>query len=185
MQDLTTESSIEAHMARGVPVFLLLMPDEYEESLSEIMVQLRKVAARVRDRLLFAYGFKDTEPWPQFAQSLQIPREGTGAFWMIMGNNMELTGRDWSAAWLRPPSLGFEIYAMQARGDEKAEDVTLEALEKFVDGFLAQVRTGPDPDPNPSPLTLTLTTDPDPNPNPNPTLRAGGPGAARGRAQVP
>ena len=122
----------------------------------------------MRDRLLFAYGFKDTEPWPQFAQSLQIPREGTGAFWMIMGNNMELTGRDWSAAWLRPPSLGFEIYAMQARGDEKAEDVTLEALEKFVDGFLAQVRTGPDPDPNPSPLTLTLTTDPDPNPNPTP-----------------
>ena len=139
VQDLTTESSIEAHMARGVPVFLLLMPDEYEESLSEIMVQLRKVAARVRDRLLFAYGFKDTEPWPQFAQSLQIPREGTGAFWMIMGNNMELTGRDWSAAWLRPPSLGFEIYAMQARGDERAKDVTLEALEKFVDGFLAQV----------------------------------------------
>jgi hypothetical protein len=139
VQDLTTESSIEAHMARGVPVFLLLMPDEYEESLSEIMVQLRKVAARVRDRLLFAYGFKDTEPWPQFAQSLQIPREGTGAFWMIMGNNMELTGRDWSAAWLRPPSLGFEIYAMQARGDERAKDVTLDALEKFVDGFLAQV----------------------------------------------
>ena len=31
VQDLTTESSIEAHMARGVPVFLLLMPDEYEE----------------------------------------------------------------------------------------------------------------------------------------------------------
>ena len=22
---------------------------------------------------------------------------GTGAFWMVMGNNMELTGRDWSA----------------------------------------------------------------------------------------
>ena len=28
VQDLTTESSIEAHMARGVPVFLLLLPDE-------------------------------------------------------------------------------------------------------------------------------------------------------------
>ena len=80
-------------------------------------VHLRKVAARVRDRLLFAYGFKDTEPWPQFAQSLQIPREGTGAFWMILGNNMELTGRDWSAAWLRPPSLGFEIYAMQGEAE--------------------------------------------------------------------
>ena len=80
-------------------------------------MHLRKVAARARDRLLFAYGFKDTEPWPQFAQSLQIPREGTGAFWMILGNNMELTGRDWSAAWLRPPSLGFEIYAMQGEGE--------------------------------------------------------------------
>ena len=43
MQDLTTESSIEAHMARGVPVFLLLMPDEYEESLGEIMGHLRTV----------------------------------------------------------------------------------------------------------------------------------------------
>ena len=29
VQDLTTESSISDHMARGVPVFLLLMPDEY------------------------------------------------------------------------------------------------------------------------------------------------------------
>merc|ERR1719352_1283693 len=62
VQDLTTESSIEAHMARGVPVFLLLMPEEYEESLSTIMAHFRKVANRVRDRLLFAYGFKDTEP---------------------------------------------------------------------------------------------------------------------------
>ena len=26
---------------------------------------------------------------------------------------MELTGRDWSTAWLRPPSLGFQIYAME------------------------------------------------------------------------
>ena len=43
MQDLTTESSIEAHMARGVPVFLLRMPDEYEESLGEIMGHLRTV----------------------------------------------------------------------------------------------------------------------------------------------
>ena len=93
------------------------------------------------------YGFKDTEPWPQFAQSLQIPREGTGAFWMIMGNNMKLTGRDWSAAWLAPPSLGFEIYAMQARGDEKAEDVTLAALDSFVDDFLGQVnQIQPEPD---------------------------------------
>ena len=28
----------------------------------------------MRERLIFAYGFKDTEPWPQFAQSLQIDR---------------------------------------------------------------------------------------------------------------
>ena len=37
VQDLTTESSIEAHMARGVPVFLLLMPDSYEEECGTIM----------------------------------------------------------------------------------------------------------------------------------------------------
>jgi len=139
VQDLTTESSIESHMARGVPVFLFLMPDEYEEELGEIIVHFRKVAARVRDRLLFAYGFKESEPWPQFAQSLQIPRDQTGAFWMILGNNMKLTGRDWNTAWLKPPSLGFEIYAMQARGNEKAEDVTEEALSAFVDSFLKQV----------------------------------------------
>ena len=110
-------------MAIGLPVFLLLMPDEYEDELGELMKVFRSVASRcsasycTRERLLFAYGFKDTEPWPQFAQSLQIPREGTGAFWMILGNNMELTGRDWSAAWLRPPSLGFEIYAMQGEAE--------------------------------------------------------------------
>ncbi|KAL1526390.1 hypothetical protein AB1Y20_015103 [Prymnesium parvum] len=139
VQDLTTESSIEAHMARGVPVFLLLMPDEYEESLSDIIVHLRKVAQSVRERLLFAYGFKDTEPWPQFAQSLGIPRDGTGAFWMIVGNGMDITGRDWSMAWLRPPSLGFQIYAMEARGDEDASDVTEKKLSKFVKGFLDKV----------------------------------------------
>ena len=45
VQDLTTESSIEAHMARGVPVFLLLMPDEYEDSLNSMMKAFRNVAA--------------------------------------------------------------------------------------------------------------------------------------------
>ena len=172
VQDLTTESSIEAHMARGVPVFLLLMPDEcgdgrsdsparrsvdrmraeslldsrplvtrvrYEESLSTTITAFRTVAARVRDRLLFAYGFKDTEPWPQFAQSLGIDRGATGAYWMIVGNNMELTGRNWSTAWLKPPSLGFQIYSMEARGGESAEDVTEVKLSKFVDKFLRQV----------------------------------------------
>jgi len=139
VQDLTTESSIEAHMARGVPVFLLLMPDEYEESLGQMLKAFKAVAARVRDRLLFAYGFKDTEPWPQFAQSLGIDREATGAFWMIVGNNMDLTGRNWSTAWLKPPSLGFQIYAMEARGGEKPTDVTEAKVSKFVDGFLAQV----------------------------------------------
>ena len=48
VQDLTTESSIEAHMARGVPVFLLLMPDEYEDALSDMMPAFKKVAAKVR-----------------------------------------------------------------------------------------------------------------------------------------
>ena len=139
VQDLTTESSIEAHMARGVPVFLLLMPDEYEESLGEMMRALRAVASRVRERLLFAYGFKDTEPWPQFAQNLQIPRDATGAFWMVVGNNMEITGRNWSTAWLRPPQLGFQIYAMEARGNEQAEDVTEKKVQKFVSKFLDQV----------------------------------------------
>jgi len=139
VQDLTTESSIESHMARGVPVFLLLMPDEYEEALSEMIKAFRAVASRVRERLLFAYGFKDTEPWPQFAQSLGIPRDATGAFWMIVGNNMDLTGRNWSTAWLRPPSLGFQIYAMEARGGEQAEDVTEAKVQKFVDSFLSQV----------------------------------------------
>ena len=139
VQDLTTESSIESHMARGVPVFLLLMPDEYEEELSSMMAIFRKVAARVRERLLFAYGFKDTEPWPQFAQQLGIDRSATGAFWMILGNNMEITGRNWSTAWLKPPSLGFQIYAMEARGGEKPEDVTEMAVNKFVSGFLEQV----------------------------------------------
>ena len=139
VQDLTTESSIEAHMARGVPVFLLLMPDEYEDSLAELLAAFRPVAARVRERLLFAYGFKDTEPWPQFAQSLGIDRGATGAFWMIVGNNMDLTGRNWSTAWLKPPSLGFQIYAMEARGGEVPEDVTEAKVAKFVDSFLSQV----------------------------------------------
>ena len=139
VQDLTTESSIEAHMARGVPVFLLLMPAEYEDSLNSMMKAFRNVAAKVRERLLFAYGFKDTEPWPQFAQSLQIPRDATGAFWMIVGNGMEITGRNWSTAWLKPPSLGFQIYAMKARGDEQAEDVTEAKVQEFVDQFLNQV----------------------------------------------
>merc|ERR1719352_39607 len=53
VQDLTTESSIEAHMARGVPVFLLLMPEEYEDALSEMLPAFRSVASRVRERLLF------------------------------------------------------------------------------------------------------------------------------------
>jgi len=117
----------------------LLMPDEYEEALSEMIKAFRAVASRVRERLLFAYGFKDTEPWPQFAQSLGIPRDATGAFWMIVGNNMDLTGRNWSTAWLRPPSLGFQIYAMEARGGEQAEDVTEAKVQKFVDSFLSQV----------------------------------------------
>ena len=46
VQDLTTESSIESHMARGVPVFLLLMPDEYEEELGEMMKVFKAVASR-------------------------------------------------------------------------------------------------------------------------------------------
>ena len=103
------------------------------------MPAFRKVAGRVRERLLCAYGFKDTEPWPQFAQSLQIPRDATGAFWMIVGNGMEITGRNWSTAWLKPPSLGFQIYAMKARGDEQAEDVTEAKVQEFVDQFLNQV----------------------------------------------
>jgi len=139
VQDLTTESSIEAHMARGVPVFLLLLPDEYEDHLSEILKVFRAVASRVRDRIIFAYGFKDTEPWPQFAQSLGIDRDATGAFWMIVGNGYEATGRNWSTAWLKPPSLGFTIYAMEARGGEKPEHVTEKKVNKFVDKFLAQV----------------------------------------------
>ena len=139
VQDLTTESSIEGHMARGVPVFLLLIPDEYEEYLGEMMPAFRAVAARVRERLLFAYGFKDTEPWPQFAQSLGIDRGATGAFWMIVGNNMEMTGRNWSTAWLKPPSLGFQIYAMEARGGEQPSDVTEKKVSKFVNAFLKQV----------------------------------------------
>ena len=139
VQDLTTESSIEAHMARGVPVFLLLMPDEYEDALAEMLAAFKGVAAKVRERLLFAYGFKDTEPWPQFAQSLGIPAQATGAYWMIVGNNMELTGRNWSTAWLKPPQLGFQIYAMEARGGEQAEDVTEAKVKTFVDKFLKQV----------------------------------------------
>jgi len=146
VQDLTTESSIEAHMARGVPVFLLLMPDDYEDSLSDILKVFKSVAARVRERILFAYGFKDTEPWPQFAQSLGIERESTGAYWMIVGNGYEATGRNWSTAWLKPPSLGFTIYAMEARGGEKPEHVTEKKVNKFVDGFLAQVDAMVPPD---------------------------------------
>jgi hypothetical protein len=104
------------------------------------------VAARVRERILFAYGFKDTEPWPQFAQSLGIERESTGAYWMIVGNGYEATGRNWSTAWLKPPSLGFTIYAMEARGGEKPEHVTEKKVNKFVDGFLAQVDAMVPPD---------------------------------------
>mmetsp|Transcript_46178 Transcript_46178/g.76352 ORF Transcript_46178/g.76352 Transcript_46178/m.76352 type:complete len:515 (-) Transcript_46178:82-1626(-) len=139
VQDLSTESSIESHMALGVPLFLLLMPDSYEEELGEMMQHLRAVASRVRERLLFGYGFKDTEPWPQFAAQLGIDRSATGAFWMIVGNNMDVTGRNWSMAWLRPPSLGFQIYAMEARGKESAADVTEKKVEKFISNFLKQV----------------------------------------------
>ena len=139
VQDLSTESSIEALMAIGVPVFLLLIPDAYEEDLGDLIPSFRAVASRVRERLLFGYGFKDTEPWPMFAQQLGIPSSATGAFWMIVGNNMDVTGRDWSTAWLRPPSLGFQIYAMEARGKESASDVTEEKIQKFVDGFLSHV----------------------------------------------
>lgn len=96
-------------------------------------------SGRVRERLLFAYGFKDTEPWPQFAQSLGIDRGATGAFWMIVGNNMEITGRNWNTAWLKPPSMGFQVMAMQARGGEKPEDVNEKEVDGFVQSFLSQV----------------------------------------------
>ena len=96
----------------------------------------------MRERLLFGYGFKDTEPWPVFAQQLGIPASAKGAFWMIVGNGMDATGRDWSTAWLAPPSLGFQIYAMEARGDETAEDVTQAKVQAFVDRFLKQVGGG-------------------------------------------
>lgn len=139
VQDLSTESSIEALMAIGVPVFLLLMPDSYEEELAELIASFRAVASRVRERLLFGYGFKDTEPWPQFAQQLGIAPSATGAYWMIVGNGMDVTGRDWSTAWLRPPSLGFQIYAMDARGKETAEDVTEAKIQNFVDMFHGQL----------------------------------------------
>ena len=43
----------------------------------------------MRERLLFGYGFKDTEPWPVFAQQLGIPASAKGAFWMIVGNGMD------------------------------------------------------------------------------------------------
>ena len=96
----------------------------------------------MRERLLFGYGFKDTEPWPVFAQQLGIPASAKGAFWMIVGNGVDATGRDWSTAWLAPPSLGFQIYAMEARGDETAEDVTQAKVQAFVDRFLKQVGGG-------------------------------------------
>uniref|UniRef100_A0A7S4F4T9 protein disulfide-isomerase n=1 Tax=Chrysotila carterae TaxID=13221 RepID=A0A7S4F4T9_CHRCT len=146
VQDLSTESSIESHMAIGVPLFLLLMPDSYEEELGELIVHFRSVAARVREKLLFGYGFKDTEPWPQFAQQLGIDHSSTGAFWMIVGSDMTPTGRDWSTAWLRPPSLGFQIYAMEARGKETAADVTEEKIWKFVNKFLSEVERFSPPD---------------------------------------
>ena len=58
---------------------------------------------------------------------------------MIVGNGYEATGRNWSTAWLKPPSLGFTIYAMEARGGEKPAHVTEKKVNKFVDKFLAQV----------------------------------------------
>jgi hypothetical protein len=139
VQDLSTESSIEHHMAIGVPVFLLLMPDSYEEDLGEMLPRFRSVAEKVRGKLLFAYGFKDTEPWPQFAQQLGIDRSASGAFWMIVGNGMELTGRDWEMAWLRPPQLGFSVFSLEARNKETPAQVSEEKLQRFVDGFLNQV----------------------------------------------
>ena len=51
-----------------------------KQDLGTIIKHFRAVAARVRERLLFAYGFKDTEPWPQFAQSLGIDRGATGTW---------------------------------------------------------------------------------------------------------
>ena len=139
VQDLSTESSIEHHMAIGVPVFLLLMPDSYEEDLGEMLPRFRSVAEKVRGKLLFAYGFKDTEPWPQFAQQLGIDRSASGAVWMIVGNGMELTGRDWEMAWLRPPQLGFSVFSLEARNKETPAQVSEEKLQRFVDGFLNQV----------------------------------------------
>ena len=133
-------------------------------------MHLRKVAARVRDRLLFAYGFKDTEPWPQFAQSLQIPREGTGAFWMIMGNNMELTGRDWSAAWLRPRTLSLSLNPSLTLTLSLSLPLTLsltltrhgcDRRRSASRSTRCKVRVNPHPHPHPHP-------NPDPNPTPNP-----------------
>ena len=170
----------------------------------------------MRERIIFAYGFKDTEPWPQFAQSLGIDRGATGAFWMIVvratpdaraspkrhhrptaagsstrpahrtpsllalaprslpvlkpwhalpngarssqGNGFEATGRNWSTAWLKPPSLGFNIYAMEARGGEKPEHVTVKKVNKFVDAFLSQVDASFGSLPSPSdPFPFLLT----------------------------
>ena len=71
-QHITTHKkrSIAAHARMGM----------YTARNSPRLLALARVCAysQVRDRLLFAYGFKDTEPWPQFAQSLQIPRDQTG-----------------------------------------------------------------------------------------------------------
>ena len=139
VQDLSTESSVEALMAIGVPVFLLLMPDSYEEELGEMLKHFRAVATTVRERLLFGYGFKDTAPWPDLARQLGIPSEATGAYWLVVNNNQAMGGRNWSNAWLRPPTLGFQVLGLDARGDETVEDVTEKKVEEFVGAFLKHV----------------------------------------------
>ena len=65
---------------------------------------------------------------------------------MILGGNMQLTGRDWSVACIGRRASA-EIYATKRAGTAgRASGVTEKKLSKFVDGFLAQVDAAAPPE---------------------------------------
>ena len=59
--------------------------------------------------------FASPSPLPWLVPSTAHAIARAGAFWMIAGNNMDLTGRDWNTAWLKPPSLGFQVRGARSR----------------------------------------------------------------------
>ena len=138
VHDLTTEASVESLMSIGQPVFLTLLPDEHEAG--DMLPLYRKVAATMREKILFGYGFMETEPWPRYARMLNLPKDAKGALWLMISNGIPPWGRNWSHAWLRQPSLQFSILAAQSIPNGITPKRFKETkVRKFIDSFLEEV----------------------------------------------